>query len=88
MVRKQSWEKFRSSGMLWWANRILHVFGWAIVVEYSTLPGRKKQQITSVYPARVKYRGFAEEQETIGFKKLAKYMKKNVDILVKEALDE
>lgn len=44
MVKKQSWERFQASGMLWWANRILHVFGWAIVFEYGKLEGWKKRR--------------------------------------------
>lgn len=32
-VKEKSWEEFRDSGLLWWVNIMLHMFGWAIVYE-------------------------------------------------------
>lgn len=32
MVNKKSWNEFRNSGLLWFTNTILHMFGWAIVL--------------------------------------------------------
>ena len=32
-VTKKSWKQFKNSGLLWFINTILHVFGWAIVLE-------------------------------------------------------
>jgi len=32
MHKHQNWESFRDSGMLWWVNRIIHTFGWMIVL--------------------------------------------------------
>ena len=32
MINRKSWEEFRNSGLLWWINKTLHMFGWAIVV--------------------------------------------------------
>lgn len=32
MQGEKTWEDFRESGLLWFINTILHVFGWAIVV--------------------------------------------------------
>ena len=81
MVEKKSWEEFRNAGLLWFINRSLHIFGWAIVVEYDDKTGN----LTDVYPARVKYRGFSEDVETRGFKKLSKYMAENAKQLEKEA---
>ena len=52
MVIKKSWEEFRSTGLLWWINMILHTFGWAICYEFDD------GKIVEAYPARVKYRGF------------------------------
>ena len=48
MVTKKSWEEFRSTGLLWWINMILHTFGWAICYEFDD------GKIVEVYPARVK----------------------------------
>jgi hypothetical protein len=30
--KMKGWEAFRDAGLLWWVNRILHTFGWAIVI--------------------------------------------------------
>ncbi|WP_248499813.1 hypothetical protein [Staphylococcus aureus] len=81
MVEKKSWKEFRESGLLWWANHILHTFGWAIVVEVD----KETQEITSAYPARVKFRGFDENSNTEGFKNVSKFMKENADVLEQEA---
>ena len=81
MVNKISWKEFRDSGMLWWINMILHTFGLAIV--YDMEDGEVKE----VYPARVKYRGFGERNNSVGYLKVSKYIKENADELVKEAKD-
>ena len=81
MVNKRSWEEFRSSGMLWWINMILHTFGWAIITEID------KDKIIDVYPARVKFRGFGEKNNTEGYIKVSQFMKDNVDVLLEEAND-
>lgn len=88
MVNEKSWKEFRESGLLWFVNTILHTFGWAIVIEEVKYPdgnGGQVVEITDVYPARVKFRGFAEEINTDGYKKVSKYLKDNVDELDKEA---
>ena len=79
MVRKISWEEFRNSGMLWWINMILHTFGLAIVYEM------EDGNVTEVYPARVKYRGFSEKNNTDGYKKVSKYVNENASDLLKES---
>ena len=79
MVTKISWKEFRDSGMLWWINMILHTFGLAIVYDM------EDGEITNVYPARVKYRGFAEKNNTDGYIKISKYIKENAEELVREA---
>lgn len=83
MVKRQSWEYFRATGMLWWANRILHVFGWAIV-----LVQEQDGKITGAYPARVRFRGFDGESESYGFRKVTKFMQANADTLRDEAEEE
>ena len=74
---KKTWEEFRSSGLLWFINSILHMFGWAIVIE------KDNDKITA-YPARVSFRGFPEESNTNGYRKVTQYLKDNIDDLLKE----
>jgi len=83
MITKKSWDLFKREGMLWWVNRILHVFGWAIVVF------ENRGKIIEVYPARIRFRGYCEDVESEEFRKITQAMKKNADRLyeeVKEAM--
>lgn len=72
------WNVFRDSGMLWYVNSLLHLFGWAIVLE------RDGDEIKQVYPKRVNYRGFSEKSNTNGYRKVTEYLKNNIEELVKE----
>lgn len=76
MVFEKSWKEFRESGLLWWANRALHIFGWAIVVEVG-----EDGEISGAYPARVKFRGFPLDAEENGFISLSKYMEESAEQL-------
>lgn len=80
MITKKSWQEFRESGLLWWINMILHTFGWAIVV-YVEEDGT----ISDAHPARVKYRGFAEEYNTEGYQKVSCHLKEIAEVLEQEA---
>lgn len=80
MVTKKTWKEFRESGFLWWINMILHTFGWAIVVDIDD-----NGEITDAYPARVKFRGFGEKNNTEGYIKVSQYMKENISDLLEEA---
>jgi hypothetical protein len=80
MVTKKDWKEFRSIGLLLICNQILHIFGWALVMDMDG-----DGIITEVYPARVKFRGFGEESQTKAYKNISKYMKENCDTLVEEA---
>jgi len=80
MVTRKTWEEFRESKLLWLANRTLHVFGWAIVLEIGD-----DGSVADVYPARVKFRGFDEKSETEGFIGLSRYMEDNISALREEA---
>ena len=71
---KKSWEEFRDTGLLWWVNRIIHLFGWAILMEYDD-----KDRLIAVYPAKVSFRGFSEKAEDEMFRKLTKYLKSDID---------
>ena len=79
MIAEKSWEEFRDSGFLWWINMILHTFGWAITVEI------EDNKVIDAYPARVKFRGFGEKNNTEGYIKVSQYMKENVSELLEEA---
>ncbi|MHA2256155.1 MAG: hypothetical protein ACXAAM_08790 [Candidatus Heimdallarchaeaceae archaeon] len=81
MIYKRSWSTFRNSGLLWWVNRTLHLFGWAIVYEFD------KGKIIDVYPARCKFRGFHRDLEETNFIKLSRYLTKNAKKLLEEAMD-
>lgn len=80
MITKKSWEEFRENGLLFITNQFLHIFGYALVYEFD-----EDNNISQVYPARVKFRGFGEKQIEEGYKKISKYMKDNSGQLEKEA---
>ena len=77
---KRDWDEFREAGLLWWVNRILHLFGWAIVMQINDTTGK----IDNVYPARAKYHGCCEHIETTGFQQLSKYLQDNINEIEKE----
>ena len=70
-VEEKTWGEFRECGFLWFVNRLLHFFGWAICFEMDN------NEITKVYPARVVFRGFSEGCETEGFLQVSQYMANN-----------
>lgn len=78
-VTKKSWDEFRDSGLLWFINTILHMFGWAIVVEVDD------GAVIGAYPARVTFRGFGAESTENGYRKVSKYMAENAAELLEEA---
>ena len=80
MIDRKTWEEFRESGLLWWANQLLHTFEWAIVVEVN-----EDREITDSYPARVKFRGFDNENNTEGYIKVSNFMRDNAEELLKES---
>lgn len=82
MVQRKTWKEFRDCKLLWWVNRILHTFGWAICVVVDD-----NGEITDAYPARVKFRGFDEKSESDGFVGLTKHLSETVTELLEEAKD-
>lgn len=80
MVERKSWKEFQDAKLLWWVNRILHAFGWAIVIGIN-----EQGEINDVYPARVRFRGFDEKTEMDGFIGLTEHLNANIKELVKEA---
>ena len=82
MIKRVTWEEFRSNGFLWAVNSFLHIFGFAIVCKF------EGDKVVDVYPARVNFRGFPEESNTKGYISLSKYMVSNANDLLKEANEE
>ena len=78
-MEEKTWKEFRESGLLWFVNTILHLFGWAIVV-YTNDNG----DIKNVSPARVSWRGFSEESNEKGYKSVTKFLNENIEDLLKE----
>ena len=76
---EKAWEDFRETGLLWFINTILHVFGWAIVVYKNN-----KGDIYKVKPTRVTWRGFSEESNEKGYKNVTKFLSENIEDLLKE----
>jgi len=79
MKEKRTWKEFRETGLLLFINQILHVFGWAIIVD---------EYKNTCYPARVLFRGFEEKKVEESYIKITKYMKENSEQLLKEISDE
>lgn len=79
MISKKSWQEFRETGLLLFINQILHVFGWALVIEI------EDDNIREVYPARVKFRGFDNSNVSEAYSKISKYMAENANELQDEA---
>ena len=79
MITQKTWKEFKESGLFWLVNQTLHLFGWAIVMQIED-----DGNISSVYPARVKFRGFDEKTNNNGYKKVSKYLLENIEELEKE----
>lgn len=55
-VTDAGWDAFRNEGMLWWINRILHTFGWQIVMSYD-----ENMNFLGAFPTRTANLGFNDE---------------------------
>lgn len=86
MFEKKNWNEFRDSGLLWWINSQLHLFGYVIAIEGDY---NKEQDtfdtIRNVYPARVSYRGFSKNLNTLGYRKVSEYLQSTIEQLKEEA---
>lgn len=67
----EDWEAFRKSGLLWFVNRMLHVFNWSIVVSYDSDTG----EFLGAWPARTTWKGFPQASEKAGYQKLDDFLK-------------
>lgn len=82
MINQKDWEEFRETGLLWFINSTLHVFGWAIVITVND-----DGQAVNAYPVRTKFRGFSEKHNNDGYRKVSRYMKDNAKTLEDEAFE-
>ena len=80
LLKRKTWDEFRGTGLLWFINTILHMFGWAIAVKM------EDDEITDVYPARAKFRGFTDEVTTEGYQKVSKWLFENAAELYEESM--
>lgn len=86
MIDKKTWQEFRDTGLLLIINQFLHIFGWAIVVDYKEYDKNIDSGIVKeVYPARVKFRGFDEKSTEESYIKISKYMNENSEKLLRES---
>jgi len=81
MIEEKTCKEFRETKLLWFINQTLHLFGWAIVYEF------EDKEVKRVYPARVKFRGFDEKNNSKGYEGLSKYLKDNISELYEETKD-
>lgn len=81
MVTPKNWNEFRKTGLALIINQFLHIFGWAIVFEVNEETG----EVTSCYPARVKFRGFDERTTEEAYRNVSQYMEDNAKELNEEA---
>lgn len=79
MVERKSCKDFQDTGLLLIINQLLHVFGWAIVICID-----KDTELSFMYPARVKFRGFDNDSVSKAYKNVSQYIHDNS----KDLLDE
>ena len=79
MIEKMDLKEFRDSGMIWYINQQLHLFGMALALEYDD-----DNNIIDFYPVKCKFRGFSNDVSDKGYNNLTKYLKDNVDELLKD----
>lgn len=78
-LEPKSWDEFRATGLLWFINSTLHLFGWAIVFEV------EDDKVKACFPARCTFRGFDETSNDDGYQKVTKYLKENIEELDNQA---
>ena len=82
MIKKETWESFRESGLFWFINIILQIFGWSIVIEFNN-----KGKIKEAYPVRSKFRGFSEKISEQGIYRITKFLHEHIDELMDDVKD-
>jgi hypothetical protein len=81
MIERKGWDEFRKTGLLLIINQILHIFGWAIVMDM------QEGEVVSAYPARVKFRGFAGNCVDEAYLHISQYMSNNHNELLNETIE-
>lgn len=76
MIERKTGKEFKDTGLLWFINTTLHLFGWTIVYDAET---------GVIYPARCKFRGFEVSNNDKGYQKVSKYLLENIEQLEKES---
>jgi hypothetical protein len=84
MIEKSTWKEFCETGLLWWINFQLHLFGWALVAVCEE-GDKDLETVKGVYPARVKFRGFGDAVNDVNYTKLTKHIAENIETLKKDA---
>lgn len=82
-VVPSTWKEFMDSGLLWWVNRSLHLFGWSIC-----LVEEDDGSSSSAYPAKTPWRGFNHELEEGRFHDLTRHLQEEMPRLVQETEKE
>ena len=78
-IKKITGKEFKESGMLWFVNSILHVFGLALTWNPET---------DAIEPVVTKFRGFEEKFNDAGYKALTEYMRDNSIDLISDVTEE
>jgi len=78
--RRHSWSELRETGVLWWVNRSIHIFGWVIIVATDD----ETDEVVDVYPARTEWRGFDYDAEERGHRRLTAWMRRAGEALKQE----
>lgn len=78
-INVKTWNEFRDTGLLWFINTILNVFGWGIYIGLDD-----EGNIIDAFPTRCRFRGFETEINDEGYFLVSKYLKDNA----KEIYDE
>lgn len=69
---KKNWKAFRNTGLLYFVNEFLHIFGYAINIE------KVDNKIVDVYPEKVNYTGLSEKSNEEAYIKASQFMKDNM----------
>jgi hypothetical protein len=82
-MERRTWDEFRSTGLLYLTNKVLHAFGWVIVWAKDDETGA-----VSAFPARTSYRTHSPESEASGQQRLQAWVRDGFDAVVQETKDE
>ena len=70
-----AWTEFRQTGLGWFINQTLHLFGWTLVF----IVDKDTGDTIDCYPKRTSFRGFTEKDSEEGYKAVTGYLKNNID---------